>query len=362
MVKQTIPNNGIQNAVGNNVYPDLVLTRYPDYFDERSGSKENKNMYRWKNLEDFNMAEHVNALSDAIMALQRALGEVPQIATVPKDANGQIITDPAALLALKKIKTVKSRLDDLENKNFDKRYGGPNWKPDTGNTIEEHKHLGQLGGASKIDLTKEVQNKLPKQNVDLSQTTNGLTGADIFINSTVKVTIDASVGDKLSMSEGGTIKKNLSVEGKTNTRWHREYDVNDLSGTKTADNGTMLNACVTASGLPEFVFLSKKFTNLYYGRYVMIVRAKSNKRVTGNILQLSTVAKSGDSSEVMTVKGTDFKAANQWQTFYLALKHEPNTTSGEGELRVKKLTTAEDVTISLDYVLLTPIHPGVFDY
>lgn len=355
-----IPNNGIQNAVGNNVYPDLVLTRFPDNFDERSGAKLNPNMLRWLNLDDYNMAEHVNTLQDSLMAIQRVLGESVQLpASLVKD-DGTAMT-AAEIAALKKSNTVKSRLNSLENKNYDKRYGGPNWVPDTGVTLEQHRHTGGVGKPSKIDLESEVTNELPVKNLDLTQTATGLTGAKIKLNSTNTATIDAAISDKLSQKEGGTIQKNLTVVGKTQTRTSREYDYTDMSGTVTADNQTLLNACVKSDPLAETYFLNKKFSGLYYGRYVLIVRAKTDTRIDGNLLQLFTVSKTGDSAESITLKGTDFKAANQWQNFYLIFTHEPNTSGGEGEFRVRKMTTASSATVSLDYALITPTHPAVFD-
>jgi len=355
-----IPNNGIQNAVGNNVYTDLVLTRFPDYFDERSGSKLNPNMLRWLNLTDYNMSEHVNTLQDGVMALQRVLGESVQLPADLVKPDGTPLT-AAEIAALKKTNTVKARLDTLERKNFDKRYGGPNWKPDTGNTIEEHKHLGQVGGASKIDLEKEVQNELPRQNIDLTQTGTGLTGANIYINATNKTTIDSSVSDKLSQKEGGTIQKNLTIVGKTQTRTQREYDYLDFAGTVTVDNQTLANSCVKSDATAETMFISAKFSGLYYGRYVISIRAKTDKQINGNLLQIATISKTGDAAESITLKGTDFKEVGKWQNFYLIFTHEPNVANGEGEFRVRKLATAEAASVSLDYVLIMPTHPAVLD-
>lgn len=363
MAKQTIPNNGIQNAVGNIVYPDLVLTRWPEYFDERSGAKNNPNMHRWLNLEDYNMSEHVNAISDAIMALQRALGENPQISTDPVDENGNPISlTPEQILNLKKTQTIKRRIDILEKRNFDKRYGGPNWKPEDKQTLEEHKHTGKgPGHPSKIDLTQEVQGKLPKANIDTSQNATGLTGADLFINATKKVTVDASLNDKLSQAEGGTIKKDLAVEGRFQSRTNREYDFNDLSGTKVGDTATLLNYAMLSHDTNETVFIKKPIEGLYYGRYVLVVRAKTNNRVTGNILELSTTAQANDAAETMVLKGTDFKTAGVYQNFYLSFTHEPNVSNSKGEFKVRKLATTDAVKVSLDYVLIMPTHPGIFN-
>lgn len=357
---QNIPNNGIENAVGNNIYKDLILTRYPEYFDERSGSKNNPNLQRWKNLTDYNMAEHINTLQDTVMAIERVLGELPNIPTEPIDIEGNPIP-PETIELLKRTQTVKARIDILEKRNFDKRYGGPNWKPNTKTTLEEHTHTGGVGKPSKIDLTKEVQNKLPKQNVDLTQTDTGITGSDIFINKTTNITIDNSMGDKLSKSEGGIVKKDLGVEGRFSSRWHRDYDFNDFSGTKVGDNATLLNFAVESHDTNATQFIKNKFSGLYYGRYVLCVRAKTNNRVSGDLLELSTTAQNGDVGEKILIKGTDFKAVNKYQNFYLVFTHEPNTTGGVGEFLVRKLASTSAAKVTLDYALITPTHPAIFD-
>src|SRR5699024_2408229 len=136
------------------IYTDLVLTRYPKSFDERSGAKANANFKRWTNLKDYNMAEHVNSLQDAVMSLQRLLGEMAQMPANPTNSAGKPITNPTELNTLAKTNTVKKRLDDLETKDwysiFDKRYGGPTWKFTDGATqnptIQQHQHLGSTSG------------------------------------------------------------------------------------------------------------------------------------------------------------------------------------------------------------------------
>ncbi|MEK1829018.1 hypothetical protein AAAC51_07665 [Priestia megaterium] len=117
----------IDNAVGNQIYEDLVLTRYPNNLDVREGTGANPNLIRWTNLKDYNMAEHVNALQDAVMAMQRMLGAKAQMPAKPTDSNGQPVTDSNALLNIAKTSTVKERIDAIETHDwyadFDQRYG-----------------------------------------------------------------------------------------------------------------------------------------------------------------------------------------------------------------------------------------------
>jgi hypothetical protein len=356
--------NGQDNAVGNNVYAELPMTRYPQNLDKRgsndSGGNQNLNLHA--NLVDYNMAEHVNALADAVMAIQKALGIAPQLATVVKDANGNTITDAATLLSMMQSKTVKSRLDTLEAKNFDTRYGGPTWVDGEHNTIQEHKHTGSGHNPAKVDLQAEVQGKLPRANLDLTyNAATGLTGANISINSTTNKSIDTVLNDKLSKSQGGTIDKDLEVDGKSWTRWGRDYDITDFTGDTGNDVDTLSNQAIYKNTNTSHTFVSKKFDNMYYGRYVMIVRMKTDTLYDGSLIKLSTVAQTGDDAEYAVFKGTDFKAANTWQNFYLIFNHEPNTTSGQGQFSVQKYATSSNVKVSLDYVLLTPVHPAVFD-
>lgn len=355
--------NGRANAVGNDVYTALPLTRYPEAIDSRTGAGQNNNMLLWKNLENYNMSEHVNAIADAVMSIQRALGISPQLPTTVKDQNGNVITDRTALVQMMQVNTVKSRLDGIENKNFDTRYGGPNWKTTDKQTIQEHKHTGKgPGHPSKIDLELEAQGQLPRANMDLVYNSpTGLTGANIALNTEGNQTISAAFKDSLSKSAGGTVQKFAEFEGKMWTRWNRDYDVTDLTGDEIADSDTLLNLCKYKNQTAAHTFISKKFDNMYYGRYVMIVRAKTNSRVDANLLKLATIAQTGDLSESATFKGTDFKAVDVWQNFYLVLNHEPNTTSGTGQFLVEKATTSAAVKVSVDYVLITPVHPAVFD-
>jgi hypothetical protein len=211
-------------------------------------------------------------------------------------------------------------------------------------------------------LELEAQGQLPRANMDLVYNSpTGLTGANIALNTEGNQTISTAFKDSLSKSAGGTVQKFSEFKGKMWTRWNRDYDVTDLTGDEIADSDTLLNLCKYKNQTAAHTFISKQFDNMYYGRYVMIVRAKTSSRIDANLLKLATLAQTGDESEFAWFKGTDFKATNTWQNFYLILNHEPNTTSGTGQFFVQKGTTSEAVKVSIDYVLITPVHPAVFD-
>lgn len=367
-------NGSMANAVGNNIYPDLVLTRFPETFDERAGSKNNPNLKRWTNLKDYNMAEHVNSLQDAVMAIQRMLGELAHMPAQPKDVNGNPITDPNALLNLKKTSTIKTRIDSLETHDwygeFDKRYGGPTWEFDEDGTvnptIQQHRHLGSASGIpgmpEKIVLTQEVQGKLPKGNVDLSNTSTGLTGKDILVEPTVSTKISDAINDKISETTGGTIRKDaeLTVLGKTNTRWTREYDSFDASTTGNAvvqDGATLLSRAIESGATAQSDLLNVSLTGMYYGRYVAIVRLSTSSISPNSIVEIAAInSKTNAVVNSIVLNGSDFDAANQYKNFYLIFDH-----NGSTKLRVRKLNTTSSAKIRFDYTVVEPVHPAVFD-
>src|SRR5699024_8077774 len=198
-----------------------------------------------------------------------------QMPANPVDKDGKPITNTSELLNIAQTHSVKERLDALETKDwfaiFDKRYGGPSWTFDedraTNPTIQEHRHLGSASGIpgmpEKIVLTQEVQGKLPKANINLAKTATGLTGADIFVDRQSQSKISAALNDKISETTGGHIKQDavLTNDGKTNTRWTREYDVLDAVKTGNSvvsDSKTLLGQCAQSGATAASNLLSKK--------------------------------------------------------------------------------------------------------
>lgn len=359
-----------QNSVGNNIYTDLILTRYPEFYDERSGTKNNPNLNRFENLVHYNMAEHVNSLQDAVMAIQRTMGEKAQLPVSPKDANNQPITSETELRKVIQKSTVKSRLDAIESKDwyaeFDKRYGGPNWKFDTTKstnpTIQQHRHIGGGDGMpAKIVLTQEVSGLLPITNIDLSQNKTGITGNDIYVDANSPNKISAALNDKLSESTGGTIKDSatLNNKGKTQTRWSKEFDYKDAvaGNAEVQDAKTLLNRAVVSGTTQAATLLDKNLENLYHGRYVAIVRLAASALPSTDLVQISAV-NSVSKAVINTVKlaGTDFETAGNYKTFYLIFDHD-----GKTDLKVQKLNTTASAAIRFDYALVQPTHPAVFD-
>lgn len=334
-------NNPIAGKV---TYPDLNLTQYPDTLDTRAN---NVNMKGFENLKDYNMAEHINALEDAVMAIQRALGIKPFI---NKDGIDKT--------------TVGQRIIDLENKDYDPRYGGSGWI--TSQTLVGHTHTGQAGHPSQIDLGTETAGTLSKSHLSFNNTTGGITGADISMSPTDNRKVPDVVNDKLSISQGGIVQKNLTVQGQINSRLMKEWDADAAgAGTLVTDYSTMTNKLRRATGTGQVEFIWGDVPNLHFGKYVLAVRAKVSSLVTEEVLHLRAYNWYNDGYHLQNylyIKGTDFDAVNQWKTFYLTFNNasDASTTTGP-HLHVWKCATTNNITLDFDNAFIVPTHTAVYD-
>lgn len=350
------------NAVGNAKFSDLNMTRYPIQVDSKNSGElaYNENMKGfWSagdaNLPagvnpDYNMAEHVNALADAIIAVQRILGINPHVNYKGGNTSG----------------TVSSRIAAAENKDayYDARYGGVNWTTLLGQTILTHTHGGGLAEAPQINLSDEVAGHLAKVNLDISQAT-GLTGADLSMSPTISTKISDAINDKLSVSQGGVVQKKLEVKGASISRLNKEWTASDATGGATiTDYKCLTNQARRASGLGEVRFLQTPVSNLLCGKYVLAVRVKINSLVDQNVLRLHFSDYDGTtwlSRGTSLIKGTDFKEANKYQMFYHVFTHETPSSSDTTAMHVWKLATTSSVNLDFDCAWITPVHPAVFD-
>ena len=352
------------NAVGNTKFPDLNMSRYPTQIDSRdpgnAGFNENMKGF-WsagdKDLPsgvdpDYNMAEHVNSIADAVMAIERILGINPHIDYKGGNTDG----------------TVSDRIGNAENKDayYDKRYGGENWKPEYGQTILTHTHGGGLTEAPQINLSDEVKGLLPKINIDLTQET-GLTGDDISVSKTVSTKVSDAVNDKLSTSQGGTVKKDLAVEGKFSNRTYREWTAEDVTGgTAITDVKTMLNKARRFTGTSEQRIVSESLNNFLCGKYVLAVRLRTNSLASEAIawFRFGNQKQSDGKWTWNTTKyisGSDFNNVNEWQMFYYVFDHETLDEKGNNALQIYKDDTATSINLDFDCAYVMPTHPAVFD-
>lgn len=360
MALDTSQNRSTANAPQNSTYPDLSMTQYPAKIDSRVSTDPgyNPNMKGFVNVQDatattpldkmWNMAEHVNALADAVMAIQKVLGIMPQL-----DVNGQANTKG----------TVDGRIELLEDPDrYDSRYGGTNWI--TTQTLVGHTHTGVTGHPSKIDLSKEVQALLAKTNIDLT-TSTGLTGADISMSSQVSTKISDAVADKLSTTQGGTISADLSITGKLNTSIQREWDNTDVSdGSKLGSvYSTNSGVAYRGSGTAEVKFISDSLTGLEYGKYVVGARLRTSSLATEQVAYINVTNMVGGKSVTVSqpINGTDFDSVNTFKMFYLVCTVEGDASSSISSITIAKDATNASINVDFDHAFIMPVHPAIFD-
>lgn len=328
---------------GKQTYPDLNLTQYPDNIDSRAN---NANMKGFENLKDYNMAEHVNALEDAVMAIQRALGIKP---FVNKDGVSK--------------NTVSARIVDLENRDYDPRYGGAGWI--ASQTLVGHTHTGTAGHPAQVNLASETQGVLPKSKLNFNAASDGITGADLALSTTDTRKIPDVVNDKLSVSQGGTIQKNLVVQGQLQTRFMKEYDADTAGGALITDYSTMSNKARRAEGTGQVEFLWGDIPNLNYGKYVLGVRARVSALVNEEVLHLRMYNVYNDGYRLQNylyIRGTDFDAPWQWKTFYLTFNNMSDRSATTGpHTHVWKCVTSSNIILDFDNAFIMPTHPAIYD-
>lgn len=338
-----MPRSEENRIVGKETYTELNLTQYPDKIDTRSN---NANMAGFENNKDYNYAEHINALADAVQALQRAIGAKPYM-----DKENISHT------------TVSNRITAIESKDYDTRYGGVGWNPTQ--TIVAHTHTGGAGSPGQINLVTEVKGKLTAVNINLDGTDpKGLTASAISVSTTDIRKIPEVLNDKLSISAGGTIRGAVNIEGVFSTRTHREYNhTNRSAGDLVVDYGTSSNTAMISSSTELCQFYNTAVQGLAYGRYAMAVRMKINQATTEDVMVLrwyDWMTGGWRLSNQESFKGTDF-VPNTWKTIYLTFEHQGDLVDSYSSFHVWKPFTSSSVRVSIDHVVIMPIHPATFD-
>lgn len=340
-------NNKFPNKLN---YKDFNLTLYPNTIDTRDN---NVNMKGFVNigegeLPDYVMAEYVNAALDGIMALEKTLGIAPM---VPFDTpSNELIT------TIEKM-TVKDRLDRIENGLFDERYGGTGWKyVPSRPTLNNHSHTGKDGQPPQINLTREVTDKLPKQNINLSKDSKGLTGADIFTNPSSNMTMNDSLEDKLSKKNGGVVLGELEVRNIFNSRTRKEMTATSMvkqsSGQVAYDSTATDNRALELEGTSVGVMTKINVANLLYGKYVASIRVKTSNASGASIFRVTI------GNQVKEFGSTDFSGNNSWKNLYVVFDMNEKT---QGDFVIQKLNSTSSSKLSLDNVIIEPIHPSVLD-
>lgn len=330
-------------------YKDLNMTHYPNALDSRANNINMKGFVNVgeESIPDYIMAEYVNSLMDAVMAVERTLGVTPQV---------PINTAAEALLSTVESKTVSQRIGSIEGGLLDERYGGSGWTYIAGRpTLSNHNHDGLNGHPGKINLKTEVESLLGKQNLNISQTT-GLTAADLFVSRTNSLKIDEALNDMLSKKTGGTVLGKTEFKNGVRTRTLIELTAQECSysggASLVSDSGATDSQAVQAT-LSETATLHDETLgrSLSFGRYVVGVRVKTQNLTTGNILRIQA----GNKTETFTA--SEFGAANTYKVFYVVFDHN----SASSKLTISKLATASASTLQLDNIFVQPVHPAVFD-
>lgn len=329
-------------------HDDLNLTQYPDKIDTYvPGDSFNANMKGFENIKDYNMAEHINAVSDAVMSIQRSLGTKP---FVDKDGVNR--------------GTVNARITILENKDYDPRYGGSGWI--LSQTLVGHTHTGEAGHPSQINLVTETQGKLPKGKLNMTfGDANAVTGGDLSVSNTDARKIADAINDKLSVTQGGTIQKDLEVKGNFMSRLFREWDAEDMQGgTLITDYSTVTNKARRSTGTAETWFMNLGVGNLLYGKYVIAYRLRTNVRSTQEVFRTgwySYMTSGWVWRNGISVKGTDFTDVNKWQMFYQTVDHDGERIDSQAALHVVRSATAANINLDIDSIIIMPTHPAIYD-
>lgn len=330
------------SIAGKQTYPDLNLTQYPDNIDTRAN---NQNMKGFENLKDYTLAEHVNALEDAIMAIQRALGIKP---FVNKDGVAKT--------------NVSDRIVDLENRDYDSRYGGSGWS--LSQTLIGHTHTGGPGHPSQVRLDSETQGVLPKAKLSFDAVSGGISGADLSVSSTDSRKIPDAINDKLSVTQGGTIQKDLTVNGHFASRTYREWVAGEIGGTLITDYSASTNQARRGSGTAETWFMNTGVWNMLYGKYVIAYRIRTSSKVNEEIFRTGfyDYTSSGWTwRNGISIKGTDFDYNGQWKTFYQTVEHSGDRADSYIALHAVRSATQASIDVDIDCIYMMPTHPAIYD-
>ena len=344
------------NYIANKLnYKDLRMTQYPNALDTR---ENNANMRGFVNIgesdgiPDFVMAEYTNALIDAVMAIQRTLGESPSV---------YYGADLVEFNDLIENSTVDSRLTRIEDGLFDERYGGEGWadlpvRP----TINNHSHTGVNGQPPRIDLVDEVVGLLHYSNLNLDYQ-DGLTGANISLSPYNATKLDVVVAGLLSKSEGGTVTGPTYFTGPVKTRTHIDATAVDITNKgqseiisdTMATSGRALTTTNTTSQKRLLTINANEKEHLLYGRYILGLRVKKTLDTEESFSLLNVSMGSLSESFNQSNIGNDYK------TIHYIFEH--NHLNKNENLNVIKPTTIDAAEVRLDSYYITPIHPATLD-
>jgi hypothetical protein len=351
-------------------YSGFTKTLYPGEIDERNANSNfrvNINFGERTSATDprdyYVLADDVNCLQEAIIAIERSLGVMPQ---------GENMSS-----------SVAERLQNIENfilkdasamdgfTNLDERYMWGGTKPSGLDSsvklsIKYHLHDGTSSGADKIDLVNHVTGKLKKSNIDLtSGTQDMLTAQDIMLSTTSEKSVAERFTEKYDVT-GGPINGPVSIAGAASSRFFIELDVaeTNLTGTvginvtdSKAESGVARRALSSGSSGKLFEHSHK----LRYGDYVACFRVKVDSNTsTNNICKFYIT--DGYKETSLTVTPKMFTTANEYDMVYLEFRHQNNHgTSSRPALKIGAHFYNGITNLNIDSVVVLPIHTAVYD-
>lgn len=361
----------------NDVFTDISSTLYPTKIDSRTPVAEvrtrsgvlvataaqqygNADLTLNIDYNDYVKAGDVNVLQDSIIVIQRVLGTIPQ-GSFP---------------------TVSARILNLESKDYDARYiykvKPSSWayNGDT-DTLYTHKHIGDgASGPSKIDLTAEVRNKLPKSSVQLTYGVDAspILGTDIRTSSSDERSLAEVVGNQFPRSAGSSypVTGDLYINQRFYSSMYAEWDASDFTavGNKVADADCYSGYTARMpSGANWFISgPGSGYTKLRYGKYVIGFRIKltAGSTLTGTTVVCKVAAGpvTPSNAESVTTKKTvsvsDFESAGNYEMIYMTFDHK--LYSGQNKVYFGVYADSSTGTaIDVDSIVIMPSHTSVYD-
>lgn len=366
-------------------YTSLTRTNYPDALDDRPDAVEveNRNPHFALNVnfEDrtsstnpqdyYVLADDINALQDAIIAIQRSLGVKPQ------GDNG--------------LSTVAERFLNLENyvmlgdstnsgfNDLDERYmwGGTrptiNGQPAPLVSIVSHLHDGTPGQATKIDLANHVTGLLSKNNIDLtSNTTDMLSAQDIRMSTSDSTTIPQKLDTKYDKA-GGEISGDVKISGNIQCGIFFEKDAKDM-GCDT-DKGYQISTVdyYANSGYARKAdindldgYLINETISMRYGYYSVILRMKipttDSSKNSNMLCRISLLNKKTGELTTQIITVGDFSVQDEYQNIYVNFNHRNDigAVGGAQEFDLKVYYYSGVTPLYIDSVVIVPV--GIATY
>jgi hypothetical protein len=348
------PETGLQDLTKFSVNEDLALN--VNYEDR--GSNPTANDY-------YVLAQDVNVLQDAVLSVERILGQMPHVRT---DVGTNDTT------------SVSERIAKLESSTkYDARFGGAGWISGTSPTILSHTHTGGANDCQKINLNTMTTGTISRLRLQLDAgVADPLTSEYIPYNSSGNTSIKTVIDNKLDKLSGGVMQGDFTIQGNVTCRMFGEIDVVSLTGSginanlaqNVSDNAAYCGQAKyfpKAAGIPSTAVFSCSFP-VRYNEYSVIVRAKTDyigsPAAVARIDIYGSGLAAGD-TELMSqfIQSNEFTAENEYQTFYFTVNHKRlNTSAVDKNLYVKIRYQGNGIAnVWFDSITVMPIHTAIWD-